>query len=74
MRAKCHCKTYVKRGIWYEEDAAHIFLVGVIALVLVAVCNAYANWRVVRGVSKQPLAVWAYVWADTHIYVQESSV
>ena len=53
------------------DDAARMFLLGVIALVLVAVCGACANWTtpslrcapniVTRGGSKQRLAVWAYV-------------
>ena len=44
---------YISRGTWYADDAAHVFLVGVIALVVVAVCSACANckpegsaWRV----------------------------
>ena len=67
---------HVQRGIWYADDAAHIFVVGVIALVcivLVAVCGAYANWTipslccalniVAHGGSKQRLVVWACIWA-----------
>ena len=50
-----------------HDHAALILLVGVIAIVLVAVCSACANWRVVRGGSKQHLAVWAYVWAYIRI-------
>ena len=61
---------HVQCGIWYADDAAHMFLVGVIALVLVAVCSACANWRVVRGGSEQPLAVWA----DIHICVRAQTV
>ena len=65
---------YVWHDIWYADDAAHIFLVGVIVLVVVAVCSACANWRVVCGGSKQPLAVWAYVWAYIHIHVRAQTV
>ena len=56
-----------------HDHAALILLVGVIAIVLVAVCSACANWTtpslrcalniVARGGSKQRIVVWAYVWA-----------
>ena len=72
---------HVQRGIWYADDAAHMFLVGVIAPVLIAVCGACANWTtpvlhcapniVARGGSKQRLPVWAYVWA--YVWAQRGS-
>ena len=74
--------THVQRGIWYANDAAHMFLLGVIALVLVVVCSACANWTtpslrcalniVTRVGSKQHLAVWAYIWA--YVWAQCGSV
>ena len=36
--------THVQHGICYADDAAHIFLLGVIALVLIAVCGACASY------------------------------
>ena len=56
---------HVQCGIWYADDAAHIVLLGVIALVLV--CGACANWTthtlrcalnlVARGGSKRRLYI-----------------
>ena len=37
--------THVHCSIWYADDAMHVFLVGVIALVLVAVCSTCAIWN-----------------------------
>ena len=39
------CYVYVFRGIWYADDAGHMFLVGVIELVVVSMCSACANCK-----------------------------
>ena len=38
------CNACVAQYLWCADDAAHVLSVGVIALVLVAVCGACANW------------------------------
>ena len=36
---------YVHCGVWYTDDEAHVLLVGVIALVVAAVCSACSNCK-----------------------------